>query len=173
MHESAWHEAAVEGRAEHLLCPGTSDVNLFCYCQRVIYFDAQVSDCAFDLGMAGLLAQLKSDGPPCFLLSNRCAIRRVAAGGDILDPDSNDVTAAKLAVDCQIEHREVANSAFDLELCPDRPDMFRSQWRLCPGQLAFVPGHALVGYRGSVHFSCIIILLGQRHRGARDRRLRH
>jgi hypothetical protein len=51
MHESAWHEAAVEGRAEHLLCPGTSDVNLFCYCQRVIYFDAQVSDCAFDLGM--------------------------------------------------------------------------------------------------------------------------
>ena len=42
MHESAWHEAAVEGGAEHLLCPGTSDVNLFCYCQCVIYFDAQV-----------------------------------------------------------------------------------------------------------------------------------
>jgi hypothetical protein len=83
-------------------------------------------------GLAGLLAQFKSDGPASFLLSNRCAIRRVAAGGDVLNPDGNDVTAAKLAVDCQIEHREVANSAFDLELRPDRPDMFRSQRRLCP-----------------------------------------
>jgi hypothetical protein len=35
-----------------LLCPGTSDVNLFRYCQGVIYFDAQVSDRAFDLGMS-------------------------------------------------------------------------------------------------------------------------
>jgi hypothetical protein len=46
---------------------------------------------------------------------------RVAAGGDILDPDGNDVTAAKLAVDRQI----------------------------------------------------IVILLGYRHRGGWDRRLRH
>jgi len=47
-------------------------------------------------------------------LSNRCAIRRVAASSDILDSDGDDVTAAKLAVDRQIEHRKVANSAFDL-----------------------------------------------------------
>ena len=32
--------------------------------------------------LAGLLAQLKSDGPPCFLLPDRCAIRRVSACGD-------------------------------------------------------------------------------------------
>lgn len=31
--------------------PGISDVNLFRYCQGVIYFDAQISDGAFDLGM--------------------------------------------------------------------------------------------------------------------------
>src|ERR1700716_3441135 len=93
-------------------------------------------------GLAGLLAQFKSDGPPGFLLSDGCAIRRVAAGGDILDPDGDDVTAAKLAVDCQIEHREVANSAFDLKLRPDRPDMFRPQRRLLPRQLAFFSGPA-------------------------------
>jgi len=40
----------VSGRACPL-CPGTSDINLFRYCQGVIYFDAQVSDRAFDLGM--------------------------------------------------------------------------------------------------------------------------
>jgi hypothetical protein len=28
-----------------------------------------------------------------------------------LDPDGNDITAAKLAVDCQIEHCEVARTA--------------------------------------------------------------
>jgi hypothetical protein len=33
------------------LCPGISDINLFGYCPGVIYFDAQVSDRAFDLGM--------------------------------------------------------------------------------------------------------------------------
>jgi hypothetical protein len=53
----------------------------------------------------GLLAQFKSDRPPGFLLPDCCAIRRVAASGDILDPDGHDVTAAKLAVDRQIEHR--------------------------------------------------------------------
>src|SRR5229473_1469064 len=92
-------------------------------------------------GLAGLLAQFKSDRPPSFLLSNRCAIRRVAAGGDILDPDSDDITAAKLAVDRQIEQREVASAAFDMELRSDRPDVFWSQRWLCPCQLAFVPRH--------------------------------
>jgi hypothetical protein len=70
-------------------------------------------------GLAGLLAQFKSDGPAGFLLLDRCAIRRVPAGGDILDPDRDDVTATKLAVDRQVEHGEVASAAFDLEFRPD------------------------------------------------------
>jgi hypothetical protein len=68
---------------------------------------------------AGLFAQFKSDGPPGFLLSERCAIRRVPAGVDILYRDGDDVTATKLAVDRRIEHGEVANAAFDLEFRPD------------------------------------------------------
>jgi hypothetical protein len=70
-------------------------------------------------GLAGLLAEFKSDGPPGFLLSDRRAIRCIAAGGDLLDADGNNVAATKLAVDRQIEHGEVANSALDLELRPD------------------------------------------------------
>src|SRR4030081_109828 len=50
-------------------------------------------------GLAGLLAQFKSDGPPGFLLPDGFAIRRVAAGSDILDPDGDDITPTKLAVD--------------------------------------------------------------------------
>ena len=64
-------------------------------------------------GLAGLLAQFKSDGLPSFLLSNGCTIRRVTAGSYILDPDGNDITAAKLAVDRQIEHSKVTRSALN------------------------------------------------------------
>src|SRR3982074_1807912 len=34
------------------LCLGTSDINMFCYCQSVNNFDAEISDRAFDLGVA-------------------------------------------------------------------------------------------------------------------------
>ena len=45
---SDWHEPEV-GRlgGACLLRPGVSDVDLFRYCQGVIYFDAQISDGAF------------------------------------------------------------------------------------------------------------------------------
>jgi len=75
----------------------------------------------------------------------------VAAGSDILDPDGNDVAATKLAVDCQIEHGEVTNSAFDLELRSNGPDVFRAQRRLYPGQLALVPGQPFMRRQGSIH----------------------
>ena len=34
------------------LCPGISDINLFRYCQSIVYFDAKIPDRAFDFGMA-------------------------------------------------------------------------------------------------------------------------
>ena len=34
------------------LCPGISDINLFRYCQGIVYFDPKISDRAFDLGVA-------------------------------------------------------------------------------------------------------------------------
>jgi hypothetical protein len=103
-------------------------------------------------------------------LPSRCSIRRVPAGGDILDPDGDDITATKLAVDCLIEHGEVAGAAFDLEFRPDRPDVFWSQWWLCPGQLSLVPRHPL-GHGGRIH----LILHGHTprlgYRGREDVRL--
>src|SRR5471030_2780029 len=73
------------------------------------------------------------------LLSYRCTIRRVSSGSDIPDLDCDDVTATKLAVNRQIKHGKVAKATPDLELRPNRPDMFGSQRWLCPGQLALVP----------------------------------
>jgi hypothetical protein len=76
-------------------------------------------------------------------LPDSCAIRRISACGDILDPDSDNVTAAKLAVDCQIEHGEVASVTLNLELCPDRPDVFGSQRRFAPVSFPLFQGARL------------------------------
>ncbi|MEA2793601.1 MAG: hypothetical protein QOI87_981 [Bradyrhizobium sp.] len=58
--------------------------------------------------------RVKSDSPSGFLLPDRGAIRSIPAGCDILDPHGDDITAAKLAVDRQLKHGEVASAAFDL-----------------------------------------------------------
>ena len=34
------------------LCPGISDINLFCYRKRIVYLDPEVSHGAFDLRVA-------------------------------------------------------------------------------------------------------------------------
>jgi hypothetical protein len=41
------------------LCPGISDINLFCYCQSIVHFDTEISNRAFDLGVA----EQKLDSP--------------------------------------------------------------------------------------------------------------
>ena len=66
-----------------------------------------------------------------FLLSYRCTIRCVPARSDILDPDCNNVTATKLAINRQIEQGKVASATFDLEFRPDRPDVLGPQRWLC------------------------------------------
>src|SRR3954469_1651710 len=63
--------------------------------------------------LACLIAQFKSDRSCGFLLPHGRAIRRVSASGYILYPDRYDITATKLAVDCQIEHRQIASASFD------------------------------------------------------------
>jgi hypothetical protein len=48
-----WPKSADVGRAEqYLLCPVISDVDLFRYCEGIIYLDPEVPDGAFDLGVA-------------------------------------------------------------------------------------------------------------------------
>jgi len=113
-------------------------------------------------GLAGLLAQFKSDRPPSFLLSNRCAIRRVAAGGDILDPDSDDVTAAKLAVDRQmnIARSRVRPSIWSFvridQTCFGRSGGF------APVSLPLFQGTRFASVGVAITASCIVILLGYR-----------
>jgi hypothetical protein len=97
-------------------------------------------------GLAGLFAQFKSDWAPGFLLSHRCAILRLAARSDILDADSDGVTATKFAVNRQIEHSKVARAAFNLEFCSNRTCLGRSGG-FAPVNFPLFQGHSLMVLR--------------------------
>ena len=59
-HVRMWHKPAVGGRAEHVRSARVySDINLFRYCQGIVYFDPEIPDRAFDLGVA----EQKRDSP--------------------------------------------------------------------------------------------------------------
>ena len=76
---------------------------------------------------AGLLTQLKANGMSGFPLADVCPINSHALRRDILDLEADDITASELAVDGEIEHCQVSNATFDLELGPYRPDIFGSE----------------------------------------------
>jgi hypothetical protein len=60
--------------------------------------------------------------------------------GDIADAQRDQVAAAQLAVDGEVEEGEVAQLVRQLQANPDRSDLPHFQRRLGAGQLALVPG---------------------------------
>jgi hypothetical protein len=69
--------------------------------------------------LTGLLCQLKPNGLPSLLLTNGCPVGCVAAWGNILNPQGNDIAAAEFAIDYKIKHREIACPSLQLQLDPD------------------------------------------------------
>jgi len=68
--------------------------------------------------LAGLLGQLKPDRLASLPLPDRCPIGCITVWGDILDLQCDDIAGAELAIDGQIEHREIACSSRGLKLAP-------------------------------------------------------
>jgi alkylhydroperoxidase/carboxymuconolactone decarboxylase family protein YurZ len=57
----------------------------------------------------------------------------------VTDPEADQVTATELAVDGEVEHREVARCMGQLQPYADAPDMLRFQRGLRPDQASLVP----------------------------------
>ena len=74
-------------------------------------------------GLAGLLGQFEPDRTAGLFLTYCGADECVAVWSDILDLEGDDITASQLAVDRQVEHRQIAAAALDLKLGADRPEM--------------------------------------------------
>src|SRR5438477_5510821 len=89
--------------------------------------------------LPGLLCDFESDGPACLALADRCSLHGVALRGDILDFQAHNVAASELAVDRDIEERQIASSACDLKSRPDRPHVFGLEWRFGSRELPLVP----------------------------------
>src|ERR1700731_4655 len=73
--------------------------------------------------LPGLFGHLEPHGHAGLLLAHRRAFNGVSVRRNVLDLESDDIATAQLAVDRQIEHRQVALAVCDLELGPDRPDV--------------------------------------------------
>jgi hypothetical protein len=90
-------------------------------------------------GLSRCLGQLKPDRPTSLLLPNSRAIGCITARGDIINLERHDIATTELTVDGEIEQSKVPNPTFDLELCPDGPDVFGAKWRLRSDDLSPIP----------------------------------
>src|SRR5439155_21479359 len=92
---------------------------------------------------SGLFGDFELDRPARLFLNDGGAVSDPAAGTDIVDLQSHEVTASELAIDGEIEQGKVARPALQLKPDPDRPNVFGFERTLLPGETAFVPGSTL------------------------------
>jgi hypothetical protein len=62
--------------------------------------------------LSRLIGQFEPDGSTGLLLPHRRAIHRITAGCNIIDPNSDDVTAAQFAVDSEVEESKISFPVF-------------------------------------------------------------
>jgi hypothetical protein len=88
--------------------------------------------------------QFEPDRPPGLFLAYGRSIAGITIRRNVLDLESDDIAASQLAVDGQIEHRQITRSLLDLEPwsgSPRRVSAAAAAWLL---QLSFVPGYPLL-----------------------------
>jgi hypothetical protein len=81
--------------------------------------------------------------PAGLTLAHVGAVDGVAIGCHVIDAKRYEIAAAQLAVDRQIEQRQVARTTFQLKLGSDQPHVPWAKGRFCAGELAFVPGRPI------------------------------
>ena len=101
--------------------------------QELLRFQARRGDPGRDR-VACLLGDLKLDRALGLLLHDHRPRHDPSALDHIVDAESNQIAAAQLAVDGEVEQREFPRSMIQLQPNPDSPDLFQLQWG--PGQAA-------------------------------------
>ena len=103
---------------------------------------------------AGRFKKLELDGSASFTLDDDRAGANPAATDEVADPDLDDVAAAQLAVDREVEHRSVSDPSLAVEPEADGPDLLRFERALCAELPTCVPRPAVFEAR---------IILGMSH----------
>jgi hypothetical protein len=88
--------------------------------------------------VASLLSNLEPDRPTRLVLPNGRAVDGIAMWCHVLDPEAHHFAATQLAVDREIEERQVPHPPRELQPHPNGPDMLRLQrWLFGPMSLCW------------------------------------
>jgi hypothetical protein len=82
------------------------------------------------------------------MLDNRRAVSHAAAGSYVIDLKADEIAAAQLAINGEVEHRQIAFAALHLKPDTNGPDLFRPKGTLLANETAFVPCDARRSYVG-------------------------
>ena len=96
-------------------------------------------------GCCEISHQFELDWSSCLLLNDCRAVADAAATNDIPGFNLNDVAAAKLAIDGQIEKRAVSKAPVLIQKKADRPNVARFQRSFGADQAARIPRPPLAG----------------------------
>jgi len=90
-------------------------------------------------GLAGWIGEFKLNRSSGLLLDHVRPCRRSISVGHIADPELDQIASPKLAVDSEIEEREVASTAGQLEPSTDCPNFLELERPLLPHEFVLVP----------------------------------
>jgi len=108
-------------------------------------------------GLFGDLEPYRSAG---LLLADRRTLNGVSVWGNVLDFESDDIATTQLAIDGEIEQRQVALAVCHLKLSAIDQTCFGRSGGLAPVNLPLFQGVRLDVAGDGFSLSCIIILLG-------------
>jgi hypothetical protein len=77
--------------------------------------------------------------PASFFLAYDSAVKSIPTRGHIFDADRDNVTAAELAVDREVEERQIAFAVFHLKPGPNGPNLAGPERWLRTNELPLVP----------------------------------
>jgi hypothetical protein len=92
-----------------------------------------------------LFRQLELHWPPCLLLYDSCSGRCLSSVRDILHPKSDEIAAAQLTVDGEIEQSQVSWTVGQLQTDPDGPDLRQLERALWTNESPLIPRDVVCG----------------------------
>ena len=88
---------------------------------------------------AGLFGDLKLNRTAGLVLDNRRSVSHATARSYVVDPKADEIAATKLAINGEVEQRQIAFAALYLKADTDGPHLFRPKGVLLANETAFVP----------------------------------
>jgi hypothetical protein len=110
--------------------------------------------------LRGRIRDLKLNRPLGFLLHDDRVRSDPITVGDITDAQLQEIAAAQLAVERQIEQRELALAIAQFEANPNRPNVPEFERCFLPDQLSLVPEIAAARYNGGCQHLELLLFEG-------------